>query len=275
MIELPEAVNLASQLTERFGGKKIGSVVAGLSPHKFAWFYGDRDSYAGLAVGQVFRDARAVGGMVEGSAGNVRFLFSEGANLRFLAAGTSPPKKHQFLLTFTDGTALVVSVQMYGGVGVFRKGQCSNPYYVKSLEKPSPLDENFDAAYFNSMLEGASIGSLSAKSLLATEQRVPGLGNGVLQDILFRARINSKTKVDTLGASQRKKLFKAVKQTLREMADRGGRDTELDLDGRPGGYRTIMSRNSVGKPCPECGTKIEKAAYMGGSVYFCPVCQPG
>ena len=273
MIEIPEAVNLARQLTERFAGKKIAAIVTGQSPHKFTWYYGDRDSYPGLAVGKAFRDARAVGGMVEGAAADVRFLFSEGASLRFCPAGVSPPKKHQFLMTFEDGTALVASIHMYGGVGVFRKGQNDNPYYLVSLEKPSPLSEDFDETYFDALFQEPGIDRLSAKALLATEQRVPGLGNGVLQDILFRARVHPKTKVDALSASRRKSLFKAVKKTLRAMTDRGGRDTEFDLDGKPGGYITIMSRKNVGKPCPSCGAAIEKAAYMGGSVYYCPVCQ--
>ncbi|MFO7935831.1 MAG: zinc finger domain-containing protein [Bacteroidales bacterium] len=26
--------------------------------------------------------------------------------------------------------------------------------------------------------------------------------------------------------------------------------------------------------CPNCGDAIVKEAYMGGAVYFCPVCQP-
>jgi formamidopyrimidine-DNA glycosylase len=273
MIEIPEAVSLARQLTERLAGKKIASIVTGQSPHKFTWYYGDRDSHPGLAVGKVFRDARAVGGMVEGAAADVRFLFSEGASLRFCPAGISLPKKHQFLMTFADGTALVASIQMYGGVGVFRKGQNDNPYYLVSQEKPSPLGEKFDEAYFNTLLEVTDTARLSAKALLATEQRVPGLGNGVLQDILFNARVHPKTKVGALSASRRKRLFEAVKQTLRMMTDRGGRDTEFDLDGKPGGYVTIMSRKNVGKPCPSCGAAIEKAAYMGGSVYYCPVCQ--
>ena len=59
--------------------------------------------------------------------------------------------------------------------------------------------------------------------LLATEQRMPGLGNGVLQDILYRARTNPRSKVETLTAQQRKGLFDSVKRTLREMADKGGR----------------------------------------------------
>jgi formamidopyrimidine-DNA glycosylase len=273
VIEIPEAVSLARQLTGRFGGKEISAVVAGQSPHKFAWYYGDRNQYASLSAGKVFDTAQPVGGMVEGSAGGVRFLFSEGTNLRFVAAGAPVPKKHQLLVTFTDGTALVVSVQMYGGMGVFRAGHCDNPYYLKAREMPSPLSGDFDAAYFEALVCRSAPGSLSVKALLATEQRIPGLGNGVLQDILFRAKINPRAKVDALGAMQRKKLFQAVKKTLREMADSGGRDTELDLDGKPGGYRTVMSRNNVGKPCPECGAAIEKAAYMGGSVYFCPSCQ--
>ena len=212
--------------------------------------------------------------MVEGAAADVRFLFIEGASLRFLPAGGAPPKKHQLLVTFADGTALVASVQMYGGVGVFRVGQNDNPYYLVSMAKPSPLTDAFDADYFGRLFQAPGIEKASVKALLATEQRVPGLGNGVLQDILFRAQINPRTKVAALCAAQRDKLFGAVKTTLRAMTDGGGRDTERDLDSNPGGYATIMSRHTVGQPCPACGSAIVKAAYLGGSVHDCPTCQP-
>lgn len=33
-----------------------------------------------------------------------------------------------------------------------------------------------------------------------------------------------------------------------------------------------MDARSVGTPCPECGMPIEKAAFLGGVVYFCPKC---
>jgi formamidopyrimidine-DNA glycosylase len=274
MIEIPEAVHLSRQLEQRYAGKRIASIVAGSSPHKFAWYYGDRAAYSRLAVGKVFESARAAAGMVEGTAGSVRFLFSEGANLRYVPAGVTLPKKHQFLMTFSDGTALVASVQMYGGVGAYRDGQNDNPYYLVSRSKPSPLTDAFDPEYFRTLLEAPGIGKLSAKAFLSTEQRIPGLGNGVLQDILFRARINPRTAIGSLTAQRRQKLFNALKKTLRDMTDRGGRDTELDLDGKPGGYVTLMSRGSVGKPCPSCGEKIVKTAYLGGSVYCCPGCQP-
>jgi len=73
---------------------------------------------------------------------------------------------------------------MYGGIIAFRKN-FDNPYYLGALSKPSPLDDAFDEACFGRLLSDAK-SNLSAKAFLATEQRIPGLGNGVLQDILFR-----------------------------------------------------------------------------------------
>ena len=57
------------------------------------------------------------------------------------------------------------------------------------------------------------------------------------------------------------------------MAVQGGRDTEKDLFGNAGGYKTILSKNTVNEPCPKCNTEIRKEAYLGGSIYYCPCCQ--
>jgi formamidopyrimidine-DNA glycosylase len=114
---------------------------------------------------------------------------------------------------------------------------------------------------------------LSVKAFLATEQRVPGLGNGVLQDILFEARVHPKRKLSAMSVEETETLRRAVTTTLTEMTRMGGRDTERDLHGQPGGYRTRLSRNTVGQSCPRCGGTIEKAPYLGGAVYFCAGCQ--
>ena len=141
---------------------------------------------------------------------------------------------------------------MYGGLSAFPEGKNDNKYYVVAREKPSPLTDRFDEAHFNSFFDGDTAG-LSLKALLATEQRIPGLGNGVLQDVLFNARMHPKRKAGTLSADDRRRLFESVKSTLSEMVAAGGRDTENDLFGRPGGYVTRLSRNTAGQPCPVCG----------------------
>ena len=81
-------------------------------------------------------------------------------------------------------------------------------------------------------------------------------------------------KISTLSGDEKAGLLAAVTSVLGEMETAGGRDTEKDIYGQPGGYRTIMSKNGMKSGCPACGGPIVKAAYLGGSVYYCPVCQP-
>jgi formamidopyrimidine-DNA glycosylase len=273
MLELPEAVNMANQLNATIQGKRIASVTAGHTPHKLAWYYGDRAEYAGLLTGRTTGKAGPVGGLVEIEVGDARILLGEGTNIRFQAAGEARPAKHQLLIEFEDGSSLSCSVQMYGGMGSFKAGTLDNPYYKAAKEKTSPYSAAFNEGYFNGLISFAEAQKLSLKALLATEQRIPGLGNGVLQDILFKAGMHPKKKAQPLSGEEKKLLFQAVKDTLSRMAEQGGRDTELDLFGRPGGYRTILSKNTVSKPCAVCGTLIKKEAYMGGTVYYCEKCQ--
>lgn len=272
MIEIPEAALLARQVTQTLGGKVVQSAAAGQSPHKFAWFSGSSDDYARALAGRAIEDAVPRGGMLEVHAGDAWLLFQDGVNLRYHADPADRPDRHQLLLEFSDGSALSASVAMYGGLYCFPAGQFDNPYYQAAREKPSPLGADFTLDYFLGLFQPA-LDRLSAKAFLATGQRIPGLGNGVLQDILYHARVNPKRKMGTLDAAARERLYEAVVTTLHEMTAAGGRDTERDLFGRPGGYATKMSKNTVGQPCPECGSLIVKEAYMGGSVYYCPGCQ--
>ena len=103
---------------------------------------------------------------------------------------------------------------------------------------------------------------------------IPGFGNGVLQDILFNSGINPKRKISTISDFEKEDLFHDFKFNLHSMPDKGGRDTEKDLFGKAGGYKTIFSKNTYKNPCPNCGGTITKEAYLGGSVYYCQTCQP-
>jgi formamidopyrimidine-DNA glycosylase len=273
MLEIPEAFSLSRQISETLAGKSITRVIAAESPHKFAWYHEDPALYETRLKGKAVSLAESVGGMVRIKAEDTVILFCDGVSLKYLAAGEKRPQKHQLLIEFGDGTALCASVQMYGGIWCFKEGTFDNTYYKTAEEKPSPLTEEFDSSYFESILDDPEAIKLSAKALLATGQRVPGLGNGVLQDVLFEAKVHPKKKLMNFSSADKKALYAAVKTVLRQMADRGGRDTEKDLFGNPGGYITKLSKNTAGKPCPVCGNVIKKEAYLGGSVYICESCQ--
>ena len=273
MLEIPESHTIARQLDETVKGKVMDHVVAGSSPHKFAFFWGDPAVYPALLTGKMIDGAHPVAGQVEICAEDARIVLSDGINIRFFAPSEKLPAAHQLLIGFTDGSALVCTVQMYGFLHAFPEGTNDNPYYLTAIEKPSPLGPAFGRAYFEDLLCSAKQ-NISAKAFLATEQRIPGLGNGVLQDILFNARLHPKRKLETLSDEERDAMFLSVRQTLSDMTAQGGRDTEKDLFGSPGGYKTLLSAKTVKNPCPVCGGELVRQAYLGGNVYFCPVCQP-
>lgn len=273
MLELPEAQVLAGQLRKTVVGKTILSAEANHSPHGFAWYYGDPSGYGDLLNGKRITDAKGHGGQVEISAENMRLSFGDGVNLRYLSQGQPRPVKHQLLVEFTDGTGLVGTVQMYGGIWAFEAGaRDDDMFYAVAQQKPTPLSDEFDFAYFQKLREGTE--KYSVKGFLATEQRIPGVGNGVLQDILWRAKIHPKRKMATLSDAEFRTLFDTFKSVLSNMTDQGGRDTEKDLFGAPGGYLNVMSKRNASMPCPSCGGFIRRMAYMGGNVYVCERCQP-
>lgn len=272
MLEIPESYNISRQLDREISGKCIASAVAGHSPHKLAFYSGDPASYGELLEGKIVTSVKTVAGFVEIEAGDSRLLFGDGANIRYHEPGSSHPEKHQLLVVFEDGSAISCTIQMYGGIWAFTEGRLDNKYYHAAQDKPSPLTDIFSKEYFLSLILSEKK-NLSLKALLATEQRIPGLGNGVLQDILYCAGVNPKAKIEALGSDGRDMLFRSIKETLKQMAELGGRDTEKDIYGREGGYRTVMSSKNLGEPCHKCGEAIVRQAYMGGNVYFCPSCQ--
>jgi len=282
MIELPETYVLADQINNTLVGKTVMNATANASPHKFAWYSGDPNEYHEKLAGKTITAAHpgtgyTCGGNTEIVCGDMLLVMS--TPIKYHAADEKLPAKHQLWLEFEDFSSMTCTVQMWGAMLCYKTGtdykadkdELPEGYIIN--KSPTPLEDGFDEKYFDRLLSGVKK-NLSAKAFLATEQRIPGLGNGVLQDILFNTRINPKTKLEKLSDKQLDGMYRSVKDTMFAMTAQGGRDTERDLFGQSGGYKTILSSKTVDKPCPVCGGVIVREAYMGGNVYYCPVCQP-
>ena len=278
MIEAPEALYLSEQLNRTIKGKQVTDVIVKHTPHKFTFWNGDpEDTYLELLAGKTIDHACPQGGMVEISLENVRLVLTDGVNLRYYAPGEKIPAKHQFLLIFEDESCLIASVRMYGGIMCFREGDFKAPiaaYYETAKTKTQVMSDDFSKEYFMELINDESAQKKTAKAFLATEQTIPGLGNGVLQDILYTARIHPKTRINELPKAKREELYDCVKSTLEEIYRRKGRNTETDLFGVNGGYVPFLSKDTAGKECLRCDGLIIKENYLGGSIYYCNGCQP-
>lgn len=271
MLELPETLTIAKQLKQHIVGKRICRMLPPTKEHKFCWYAGDPAEYDAGISGRIVESAEGFGIYVEMAFDNgKRLCFNDGVNARLISSSDAP-KNHQLLMTFADGMALVFTVAMYGGI-ILHDGAYENEYYLRSKAAVTPFSDGFEP-YYRSLL-AESKPTLSAKAFLATEQRFPGIGNGVLQDILLAAGIHPKRKIGTLSGPEQDKLLSRITSVLRNMTEGGGRDTEKDLLGRPGGYRVRLSKNTLASGCPQCGGPIVKEAFLGGAIYFCAVCQP-
>ncbi len=271
MLEYPEILTVAEQLRNEIAGSVASRVLPPTKAHKFCWFNGDPAGYDGAVKGCEVVTAEGFGIFAEIAFDNgYRLCFNDGVNIRLMPA-LKVPRDYQLLIEFEGGRALVFTVKMYGGI-ILHNGNYDNEYYLKSRQAVSPFSDQFKVRFYRLLDESRP--GLSMKAFLATEQRFPGIGNGVLQDILFESGIHPKRKIKTLTDLERDNLLRCIIDVLHDMIIHGGRDTEKDIYGRKGGYKVCMSRNTLTLGCPKCGGQITKEAYLGGSIYYCPSCQP-
>ncbi len=275
MIELPEAHVLATQLTDALSGRIIRWAQAGQTPHKFAFHWGDPAGYGTRMAGQAVGPASACGSRILVPVGQADTLMlgDGGERLRLHASPADLPQRHQLAVVFADGRAFSVTVQGWGMVRLVPNDELPRAQ-DGSDRKPSPLGDDFTPEWLIAQAEEVrGTPRMSVKEFLAAGQRIPGLGNGCLQDILLDAGMDPRRKVADCTREELIALHGCVVSVLRQMTAQGGRDTETDLYGNPGGYRKRLDARSVGTPCPHCGEPIVKIAYMGGACYLCPHCQ--
>lgn len=273
MLELPEVITLSKQINSTLSGKTITKVFNATKPHKFTFYHGDPLKYPQLLTGKTIQSSDGFGIFVNLNLSDKTILtIGDGVILRYYKPNENIPDNYQLLLTLDDNSFLVFTVAMYGSINVYPDSVVDNKYYKISKDSISPLSEKYTEKEFEKLFSEAKK-TLSAKALLATEQRIPGVGNGVTQDILFNAQIHPKQKVIQLTENRKTDLFSSLKVTLKQMTDKGGRDTQTDLFGINGGYQTILSAKTWKAPCPRCQSTVVKEAYLGGSVYYCPICQ--
>ena len=275
MFEIPEIVNLAKQFNETLKGKTIREGSLGNKPHKFVWYNRTHEEFAKLTKGKKIGETKAKGKWlsIPLDPGYV-LLFGEcGGKLLYNPQGSKMPKTYHLYLIFTDDSFLSFTTQMWGAMELYKKGEEEKRKYVKDM-RVTPVEKEFTFEYFSNLIDSLlNDKKRSVKGLLTQDQLIPGLGNAIAQDILFKARLNPKFPISELDKSKRKKLYKEILSTVKEAIKKGGRYDETDLYNNHGEYIRILDKNTLGKPCPVCGKKIEKMQYLGGTCYFCPTCQ--
>lgn len=274
MFELPEYITLAQQMNQTLVGKVIHRGSLGNAPHKFVWYNRTSEEFASLThdktVGWAWVQGRWL--FVPLEPGYVLLLGECGGRLLYHPPGAKLPAKYHLHIAFTDNSFLTATTQMWGAMELYEQGQEQERQYIKEM-RPTPIDPAFTFAYFSALIDSLVAESRSAKALLTQDQLIPGLGNAIAQDILFKACLHPKHPLKNLDRDQRQAFYTAILNTVQAVIDKGGRYDEVNLFGEAGGYVRLMDQHAAGKPCSVCGSMVEKLNYLGGACYFCPRCQ--
>ena len=177
------------------------------------------------------------------------------------------PEKWRLVFDFVDETCLVVNFWWFGYA-----------HFVRDLgDHPMTVDLGPDAwgitlEHFRELLQGRRGG---IKAFLLNQKRIAGIGNVYVQDPLFIAGIHPLRKIDSLSDDEIESLWRSIQEILQESIDLGGTYWELNLYGQRGGWDEshLVIAYQEGKPCPQCGTLIEKIKTGSTSSFICPNCQ--
>jgi formamidopyrimidine-DNA glycosylase len=278
MIEMPEAKTISRQMNETLTGKTIAKFGRGNKTHKFLWLNQPDEVYEQTLPGLTVTGVSSFGRSIYLYLGSHMLgWWDAGGKILYHAPGEKLPKNYHLFWEFEDGSTLTFALQMWGGVKLLDDSEFNGkPHDETGVE---PLSSDFSLERLNQMMdEYPQRTSKGAKGFLVATgfvmpNHIAGLGNAIVQDILFHARISPKRKVMDISAEERTSLFEAINSTLTEAINLGGRYDETDHFGNKGGYVRLMDSKTKDTPCIDCGTDIKKISYLGGACYICPSCQ--
>lgn len=105
------------------------------------------------------------------------------------------------------------------------------------------------------------------KAALMDQAFVAGVGNILADEILWRARLHPRRRIESLTDEERHRLYVDMRHVLREAI------RAFDYVARKRSWLSHL-RGVPGAVCPRCGTPLDRIVAAGRTTYFCPRCQP-
>ena len=139
---------------------------------------------------------------------------------------------------------------------------------------PEPLDEDFTPERLQQVLAGRK---RAIKTVLLAQEIVVGVGNIYADEALYYARIHPLRRADSLTIEEIRLLHEGIVHVLTLGIEHGGTSFSdyRDVWGEAGeNFNHVRVYQQDGKPCPRCGTTIERIVLGQRSAHYCPTCQP-
>jgi len=103
-----------------------------------------------------------------------------------------------------------------------------------------------------------------------------GIGNAYSDEILHAAGLSPLKLTDRLDDEEIQRLFEATKSTMKFWCEKLSAEARESFPEKVTAFRKEMSvHGRYGKPCPKCGTPVQRIVYAANEANYCPKCQTG
>ncbi len=114
------------------------------------------------------------------------------------------------------------------------------------------------------------------KRALTDPHLFSGIGNAYSDEILFAARMSPVKLTQKLADDEVRALFEASRTVLGDWVERLRGEAGDGFPEKVTAFRPEMAMHGrYGKPCPECGSPVQRIRYADNETNYCSKCQTG
>jgi formamidopyrimidine-DNA glycosylase len=269
MPELPDILLYLHALRPRIVGQRIDAIRLA-SPFLLRSIDPPLSAAEGRAVVDLHRLGKRVVIETEGELFLVFHLMIAG-RFRWKARGTKIPGKVGLLaIDFPHGTLMMTEA------GTTRQASLHVVQGRAALAQHDPGGIDVLAADLETFRAALQRENHTLKRSLTDPHIFSGIGNAYSDEILHAARLSPFKQTGSLDADDVRRLYEATRVTLVKWIGDLQAEAGEDFPEKVTAFRENMAvHGRYGKPCPDCGSPVQRVVYAANEANYCAGCQTG
>lgn len=269
MPELPDVTVYIEALNERVLNQPIQKIRIG-SPFVLRSF----DPPIGAAEGKKVLEFRRLGKRIVFVLEDELYLIVHlmiAGRFHWKPKGAKIARKYgQAAFDFPDGTLLMTEA------GTKKRASINLVRGEAALREHDPGGlEVFDAS-LEQFREALTRENHTLKRSLTDPHLFSGIGNAYSDEILHRARLSPIRLTQQMTAAEIERLYHAIKESLNDWVERLRRERGSGFPEKVTAFRPEMAvHGKYRKPCPVCGSPVQRIVHAENETNYCPTCQTG
>jgi formamidopyrimidine-DNA glycosylase len=269
MPELPDITAYITALEARILGQKLERVRL-----QSVFVLRTTDPPVAAAEGRLVKELRRIGKRiaigVEGEIWLVIHLMIAG-RLHWRPAGAKLAGRQALLALDFAGGSLVLTE-----AGSKRRASLHLFRGDKALQEIDPGGVEVFSSDLDEFRAALNPENRTLKRALTDPRLISGVGNAYSDEILHAAQLSPVALTQKLTTEQWERLYAATRSTLELWINRLSSEAGKKFPENVTAFRPEMAAHGrFGKPCPRCGSPIQRIRYADNETNYCAQCQTG